>query len=298
MPVRKARRSSIPETGSHMLCKKGKRLDRSRLSIQSRPGPWRVSTGSIRTLSCKLVRASGDEVEAFLNSVARDGEPGASPDKLTHMVQPGETVFSIARQYDVSAQSIANRNELGSDYAVRPGQQLEIPAASEVEEAQELQAALDSGETPPPQSASEQLPEDISEPETPASPDFSQYRSSESETQFLMPVRGIIIRNFEPGPNGFEGIDIAAPEGAEVVAAGDGRVVLVSRSTDGTAILLILHEDNIYSVYANLKDIQIEENDSVRRGQPIGSIAGGGKDHLHFEIRIGTEATDPLPYIS
>ena len=75
-------------------------------------------------------------------------------------------------------------------------------------------------------------------------------------------------------------------------------MALISRSTDQTAILLIRHADAYYTVYANLTDVAVERGEQIARGQPLGAIAGGDKEFLHFEIRKGTESTDPMPYIS
>ena len=154
------------------------------------------------------------------------------------------------------------------------------------------------GSVPPPSAASDPLPADVEPVTLPASPEFSQYQSQETATQFLIPVEGEIIREYSSAPGGNEGIDIAAPAGTPVVAAGDGEVALISRSTDQTAILLIRHPNTFYTVYANLTEIAVEKGDQVARGQPLGSIAGGEKEFLHFEIRIGTESTDPMPFIS
>ena len=157
-------------------------------------------------------------------------------------------------------------------------------------------AAEDS--VPLPSAANDPLPEDSEAVALPASPQFSQYQSQETATQFLIPVEGEIIREYSSAPGGNEGIDIAAPEGTVVVAAGDGEVALISRSTDQTAILLIRHPGMLYTVYANLTEIAVEKGDKIARGQPLGKIAGGAKEFLHFEIRLGTESRDPMPYIS
>jgi LysM repeat protein len=49
---------------------------------------------------------------------------------LTHRVARGETAFTIARAYNVSAKALADWNQLGSDMAVREGQTLIIPIAT------------------------------------------------------------------------------------------------------------------------------------------------------------------------
>ena len=151
---------------------------------------------------------------------------------------------------------------------------------------------------PLPSAANDPLPENIEPVDLPASPQFSQYQTQETATRFLFPVEGEIVREYSNAPGGNEGIDIAAPAGTVVVAAGDGEVALISWSADQTAILLIRHPDAFYTVYANLKGVTVEKGDQIARGQPLGAVAGGDKEFLHFEIRKGTESVDPMPYIS
>lgn len=133
----------------------------------------------------------------------------------------------------------------------------------------------------------------------PQSPSFSEYQTNdvENKARFQYPVIGQIIADYT-GPNGNEGIDIAAPSGTVVVAAGDGVVALLSQSTDETAVVLIRHSDQFYTVYSNLTQIQVEKGQQVKQGQSLGVIADGEKQYLHFELRIGLESTDPIPYLS
>lgn len=133
----------------------------------------------------------------------------------------------------------------------------------------------------------------------PQSPTYSQYQTNDDEikARFQYPVIGQIIADYT-GPNGNEGIDIAAPSGTVVVAAGDGVVALLSQSTDETAVVLIRHSDQFYTVYSNLTQIQVEKGQQVKQGQSLGVIADGEKQYLHFELRIGLESTDPIPYLS
>ena len=55
--------------------------------------------------------------------------PGPRPE-FTHVVKPGETVYSISVQYGVSAQAIADANNLQYPYVIYAGQTLVIPGNS------------------------------------------------------------------------------------------------------------------------------------------------------------------------
>ena len=217
----------------------------------------------------------------------------------THIVKEGETVGSIAELYGISEPELRRANNLPDSAAVAVGEVLVIPdPLPGGEEASPTATAevADEG-LPPPPSQGDPLPETPASVELPPSPELQQYRTVESDSRFRMPVDGEIIRAYS-GKGGNEGIDIAAPEGTVVVAAGDGEVALVSRNSDQTAILLIRHPNDVFTVYANLKDVELSTGAPVTEGQPVGVIAGGDKQFLHFEVRIGTESTDPVPFMS
>lgn len=216
----------------------------------------------------------------------------------THIVKDGETVGSIAEFYGISERELRRANNLSDSAEVAVGEVLVIPdpLPGDEEPTSTAAAVADEG-VPPPPSQGDPLPETPASVELPPSPELQQYRTAESDSRFRMPVNGEIIRAYS-GKGGNEGIDIAAPEGTVVVAAGDGEVALVSRNSDRTAILLIRHPNDVFTVYANLKDVELSTGAPVTKGQPVGVIAGGDKQFLHFEVRIGTESTDPVPFMS
>ena len=217
----------------------------------------------------------------------------------THIVKEGETVGGIAEFYGISETELRRANNLADSADVAVGEVLVIPdPLPGVEEPiPTATAAVADDGIPPPPSQADPLPEVPTSVELPPSPELQQYRTVETDSQFRMPVDGEIVRPYS-GKGGNEGIDIAAPEGTIVVAAGDGEVALVSRNSDRTAILLIRHPNDVFTVYANLKDVELSTGAAVTKGQPVGAIAGGDKQFLHFEVRIGTESTDPVPYLS
>ena len=243
----------------------------------------------------------------------------------------GDTARTIAGRAGADPLQVAEMNGLLPDSPLSAGRIIVVPAGSDVASPEDISriasSALDGGESdaaaagpgavaaaapatvklkdpfgdeselPAPPAADQPLPEDIETVALPASPEFSQYQSPVPATRFQFPVKGEIIRGYSDAPGGNEGIDIAAPAGSPVVAAGEGEVAMLSRSSDETAILLLRHPDNHYTVYSNLTDVSVEKGQQVTRGQNLGAVAGGENEFLHFEVRIGTESTDPVPYI-
>ncbi len=111
-----------------------------------------------------------------------------------------------------------------------------------------------------------------------------------------MPVSGKIIRGYDRGKN--DGIDIAANAGAPVLAAADGTVAAITRDTDQVPILVLRHEGNLLTVYANIDKVKFAKGAKVRRGQAIADVRASNPSFLHFEVRDGFESVDPVPYVN
>jgi murein DD-endopeptidase MepM/ murein hydrolase activator NlpD len=93
------------------------------------------------------------------------------------------------------------------------------------------------------------------------------------------------------------GIDIAAPSGVAVRAAGAGRVTMAMDLyfTGGTVI--IDHGFGLNSTYSHLKDMNVRPGDRVTRGGVIGSVGSTGRStgpHLDWRINWRHKRLDPL----
>lgn len=221
----------------------------------------------------------------------------------THRVARGETAFTIARTYNVSAKALADWNQLGPDMAVREGQTLIIPIATgPAPNPEPVPAPPGAGSpTPEPPSAAKPLPDEKTAPaaakpkETPPSPDLGSQATAASASKFAMPLQGKIIRGYDKRTN--QGIDIAAPAGTPVVAAAAGTVAAVTRDTDQVPIVVIRHEGGLLTVYAGLDGLKVKKGDTVSRGQAIGVVRKADPAFLHFEIRKGVDSIDPMTYL-
>lgn len=229
-------------------------------------------------------------------------QPRASGEPVRHQVRRGETAFSIARTYNVSAKALGEWNGLGPDLGIREGQYLIIPVANATAPRGEPLTAPGQGSpTPTPPSAAKPLPDEKTTPaaskpkETPASPDLGTQRSGASASKMVMPVPGSIIRPYAKGRN--DGIDISAPAGTAVKAADAGTVAAITRDTDQTSIIVIRHADNILTVYAGVDSISVKKGDKVSRGQSIAKVRPANPSFLHFEVRRGVDSTDPMPFL-
>lgn len=97
------------------------------------------------------------------------------------------------------------------------------------------------------------------------------------------------------------GIDYAATEGTAVMAAGDGKVVSAGwRGGYGKAIV-IRHASGTETLYGHLSKIGVVADQTVTAGRVIGNVGSTGQStgpHLHYEVRRGGRAVDPLKVAS
>lgn len=261
-----------------------------------------------------LDRAESGSTDSGIRSAPLDGgsgpfssTPSAPLDdgQLRHRVAPGETAFSIAEIYGVSPRTLAEWNNLGPDFAVREGQSLIIPPRGTAGVAPAAPPspppAVAAPGTPsavaPPPSAADPLPREAAAPPAPPpSPGLGASQNPGGAARgFLRPVDGAVLRGYGAGGN--EGIDFAAAPGTTVRAAADGEVALISRATGESLIVLVRHPDNLYTVYSNVTGAQVEKGQRVSRGEPIARVVEGSPGFVHFEVRRGTQATDPGPLL-
>jgi len=96
------------------------------------------------------------------------------------------------------------------------------------------------------------------------------------------------------------GIDIAAPRGTPVAAAAPGEVIFEGWMRGFGRVIIIDHGRNFTTVYAHLSDTRVREGTIVGAGTIIGAVGNTGTStgyHLHFEVREGTTARNPINFL-
>jgi murein DD-endopeptidase MepM/ murein hydrolase activator NlpD len=98
-----------------------------------------------------------------------------------------------------------------------------------------------------------------------------------------------------------KGIDIAAKSGTPIGAAAEGTVVFSGRNKGYGNMVMVEHSDGRRTLYAHASRLFVRVGERVRRGQAIAAVGSTGHStgpHLHFEVRQGTVALNPLKNIS
>ena len=237
----------------------------------------------------------------------------------THTVASGETLFSLGRKYGVSPFAIADANGLPNDAQLAMGQRVRIPAGGATRTAKAAEPKLESAEVA-------DAPEEVDTAAAPQKtvkpmpePEETDVASAPAETQqqvaeqapvagapsgMRWPVRGKVISGFGPKANGLknEGINIAVPEGTSIRAAESGVVAYAGNELKGYGNLVLIRHDNGYvTAYAHAKELFVKRGDTVKRGDVIakaGQTGSVSSPQLHFEVRKGATALDPMKFLS
>jgi lipoprotein NlpD len=191
-----------------------------------------------------------------------------------YVVQPGDSLYSIAWNYGLDFRSLARANGLGSPYVIHPGDRLRLRSSSTAPVA----PAAGSAAARP--HSSRDVPA-----ATPAT----------SKEAWLWPAAGPISRVYSGSGKLHKGIDIEGKSGQPVTVAKSGKVVYAGKGLEAYGLLIIVKHDAHYlSAYAYNKSASVKEGDSVKRGQQIAKMGTkGGQAMLHFEIRRDGKTVDP-----
>ncbi|WP_146588062.1 M23 family metallopeptidase [Puniceibacterium confluentis] len=96
------------------------------------------------------------------------------------------------------------------------------------------------------------------------------------------------------------GTDFAAPHGTAIYATADGVVTHAGWQSGYGRLVKIQHEFGIETRYAHQSKIRVKVGQRVSRGDRIGDMGNTGRStgtHLHYEVRVGGEAVNPMIYI-
>jgi len=216
-------------------------------------------------------------------------------DSNTYVVQPGDTLESVADRYEVDPVYVTDEN----------GQLVPLPSApiiddvkvADVERPEGVETIIKDvrvGESP----TQIEVLDSVDSAPVPV-PAITAVENTAVEG-WNWPARGMITREFNLQEINRQGLDIDAGVGARIQAAADGEVVYSGRDLASYGNLVILrHEDNFLTAYSKVSDIFVKENQKVKAGEVIAAV-GTDKTagtELHFEIRRNGEPVNPVEYL-
>lgn len=207
----------------------------------------------------------------------------SSADKKTpytdYLVQPGDTLFSIAKNYSTSVAAIRSANNMSETATLRSGQRLKIPAGSSAVKTSAASLATVKAELP-----AAQVP--LTDPRS--------YQTKSVDTSTVWPVKASELCYVEGKTNsvvlnGNRGEAVTAIRGGTVIFSGlyrgFGKVVFIQPKSS----------DYVY-VYSGLDSLAVQKGDAVDYGAEIGRLGidtRTQKPQLNFMVFKNGSAIDP-----
>ena len=207
------------------------------------------------------------------------------PRNKVYTVKKGDTLYSISRKFKTDLFSLSVLNKLNNVNQIKVNQKILIP-----------EYIL--------------KPKKIKQKEKPLQKTENKKiikkrpLTNKVDSDFIWPVKGKILNRFGSETPGFfnDGINISSNLGTSVKASLDGEIVYSGNEIPGYGnLILIKHSKNWITAYAHLEKIVKKKGNYVKKGETIGLVGKTGnvsEVQLHFEIRKGKEAVNPLKYLS
>ncbi|MGV3575588.1 MAG: peptidoglycan DD-metalloendopeptidase family protein [Devosia sp.] len=286
--------------------------------------PPAVALGSLPSSNAAL--PVNNSVPSAAPAAAPVVAAAANTGGYTHTIAGGESLYTIARRYEVTTQALVQANGLSSPDKIVVGQSLIIPGRPDLVRTPQAQPAVQVASAIPtqtlgaapaplgrPQAAAPQqvavapavTPAPVAAPvATPAPTQVATAPAAEpvasGNDKFRWPVSGRVIVDFAASRG--TGINIDVPEGSPVKAAENGTVIYVGSGVEGYGnLILIRHPNGFVSAYAHLNGMNVAKGTTVNRGDSIGTVGMSGsvsKPQLHFELRKGATPVDPVPLLA
>ncbi len=124
---------------------------------------------------------------------------------------------------------------------------------------------------------------------------------------FALPLQGVTTslyghrRFFNGQPRSpHSGLDIAAPTGTPIKAAGKGTVTLADELYFNGNTLFVDHGQGLITMYCHMSKLLVAEGDEVEQGQQIGLVGATGRvtgPHLHWSVSLNGTRVDPSVFL-
>ncbi|MDQ7002378.1 MAG: M23 family metallopeptidase [Ghiorsea sp.] len=222
-----------------------------------------------------------------------------SSNRSAYIVQYGDTLYSIGRKLGIDFHRLARFNRIRRPYTIFVGQRLYTHASAKKQQPRHTKKHHPKTTKKP----KHKQKKHASKHKTKHKTKHKKYpKASGSRVKLRWPVQGRLSSKFGPRKNRMhDGIDIAAKAGTHVFAAAAGKVVYADSRLSGYGNLIIIrHSSDMFTAYAHNQKNLVVVGQHVKAGQHISNVGSSGRatgPHLHFEVRRGETAVDPLAYL-
>lgn len=226
-----------------------------------------------------------------------------------HIVNRGDTLYSIAWRYNQDYKDVASWNNIASPYTIYPGQLIRLKPSPKPASKPPLTKKGTPLKTEPVKRKTttatiKPVPTSKSSTTIKKQPDVAITKTEsipvlpKGPIKWSWPTNGKLDKS--KSPTSEKGIDIRGKPGQTIKAAAAGDVVYSGSGLLGYGKLIIIkHNETYLSAYAYNSKLLVKEGDRVAAGQAISNM---GQDHsgrsvLHFEIRKNGKPVNPIKHL-
>ena len=206
---------------------------------------------------------------------AQQDATSVPPSGPSHLVAPGDDLWTIARRHSADLAAILKWNEGINPYRLVTGQRILVPGGSEM------------GPLAAPSRVT------VRSTAAPTSPRSGQVGGH----IWPLAIRGTLTTRFS---SAHPGIDIAAPKGTVVRAVAAGRIVWAGwKNNGGGYVVEIAHPNGMRTIYNHNSKLTVKVGDLVARGATIARVGSTGWStgpHLDFRMYMGGRFVNPLAF--
>jgi len=213
-----------------------------------------------------------------------------------HIVEPGETLYSIGWLYGYDYRQVAQWNNVEKPYLIARGQRLRVaPTEQEKKSLNTLSTNAKSVNI-----ATKDLNQAVVGSNQKQGATHTNNKQNKT-INWSWPTRGgKIIHSFDYSDPTRKGLDLSGKAGQPVYSASSGMVVYSGNGIRRYGKLIIVkHNETYLSAYAHNRRLLVKEGDVLRTRQQIAEMgsSGANRTKLHFEIRRNGKPVDPLRYL-
>ncbi|MFE8073133.1 peptidoglycan DD-metalloendopeptidase family protein [Marinobacteraceae bacterium S3BR75-40.1] len=218
-----------------------------------------------------------------------------------HVVEEGQTLYSIAWRYGRDYRELADANNIDPPYDIYPGEVIRLDLKGDLPaNASRSRQTASVSSRPTPASRPASHPQTRSKTKARGNNRLQVSPEVKGNISWRWPHVGPILAKYSVTGQINKGIDIAGEAGDPVHAAADGQVVYAGSGLLGYGKLIIInHNEHYLSAYAHNRSIKVQEGEKIRQGQTIAEMGSTGTNRvkLHFEIRKNGNPVDPMGYL-